>query len=46
MRDNNIDTAALQRFDPTGGEGPIRDAVTAHVRPAAEATGSRRAAVT
>ncbi|HEX7304771.1 discoidin domain-containing protein [Lentzea sp.] len=41
MRDTNIDTAALQRFNPTGGEGPIRDAVTAHVRGAAEATGRK-----
>ncbi|MFI6096451.1 discoidin domain-containing protein [Lentzea sp. NPDC051213] len=41
MRDNGCDTAALQRFNPTGGEGPIRDAVTAHVRAAAEATGRK-----
>ncbi|WP_340682736.1 glycoside hydrolase family 71/99-like protein [Amycolatopsis coloradensis] len=39
MRENGCDTAALQRFNPTGGEGPIRDAVTAHVRSAAETTG-------
>ncbi|MEV8439568.1 discoidin domain-containing protein [Actinosynnema sp. NPDC051121] len=39
MREYGCDTAALQRFDPTGGEGPIRDAVTAHVRRAAEAHG-------
>jgi hypothetical protein len=36
MQQNNIDTAALQRFNPTGGEGPTRDAVTARVRSAAE----------
>ncbi|KOV86684.1 discoidin domain-containing protein [Nocardia sp. NRRL S-836] len=41
MRDNGCDTAALQRFNPTGGEGPIRDAVTTHVRGAAEATGRK-----
>jgi hypothetical protein len=36
MQENNLDTAALQRFNPTGGEGPIRDAITAKVRTAAE----------
>jgi len=36
MQKNNIDTAALQRFNPGGGEGPVRDAVTAKVRTAAE----------
>lgn len=36
MRQYGCDTAALQRFNPTGGEGPIRDAVTAMVRSAAE----------
>ena len=36
MRDNGCDTAALQRFNPTGGEGPTRDAITAKVRTAAE----------
>ncbi|MFD0201687.1 MULTISPECIES: discoidin domain-containing protein [Saccharothrix] len=41
MREYGCDTAALQRFNPTGGEGPIRDAVTAHVRRAAEAHGVR-----
>ncbi|WP_405679170.1 hypothetical protein OG292_35995 [Streptomyces sp. NBC_01511] len=25
MRENNCDTAALQRFNPVGGEGPMRD---------------------
>jgi hypothetical protein len=39
MKQYGIDTAALQRFNPTGGEGPIRDAITAKVRAAAEAYG-------
>jgi F5/8 type C domain len=38
MRDNGCDTAALQRFNPTGGEGPTRDAMAAKVRSAAEGT--------
>jgi hypothetical protein len=38
MQENGCDTAALQRFNPTGGEGPTRDAVTAMVRKSAEAT--------
>jgi PKD repeat protein len=37
MQQNGIDCAALQRFNPIGGEGPIRDAVTAKVKTAAEA---------
>ncbi|MCU1685078.1 MAG: xylosidase [Amycolatopsis sp.] len=37
MQQNNCDTAALQRFNPTGGEGPTRDAMTTKVRSAAEA---------
>ncbi|MEV4135033.1 discoidin domain-containing protein [Dactylosporangium sp. NPDC049742] len=41
MRDYGCDTAALQRFNPTGGEGPIRDAMTAQVRSAAEAYGRK-----
>ncbi|GAA0804128.1 glycoside hydrolase family 71/99-like protein [Spirilliplanes yamanashiensis] len=36
MREHGIRTAALQRFDPTGDEGPTRDAVTRLVRDAAE----------
>jgi len=36
LQKNNIDGAALQRFNPNGVEGPIRDAVTAKVRTAAE----------
>ncbi|WP_042402283.1 glycoside hydrolase family 71/99-like protein [Streptacidiphilus carbonis] len=39
MSQNGCDTAALQRFNPTGGEGPIRDAVTALVRTSAESHG-------
>ena len=39
MRDNGCDTAALQRFNPNGGEGPTRDAMAAKVRSAAEGTG-------
>ncbi|MDX6356590.1 MAG: hypothetical protein QOF98_3493, partial [Streptomyces sp.] len=41
MQQNNIDTAALQRFNPTGSEGPIRDAITAKVRTAAETYGRK-----
>jgi hypothetical protein len=41
MRENNLDTAALQRFNPVGGEGPIRDAVTVKVRNAAEQFGRK-----
>ncbi|MHA4809766.1 glycoside hydrolase family 71/99-like protein [Flavitalea flava] len=36
MQQFNIDVAALQRFNPNGIEGPIRDAVTAKVKTAAE----------
>nr|MBB6231986.1 hypothetical protein [Mucilaginibacter sp. FT3.2] len=36
MQQNGIDCAALQRFNPTGGEGPVRDAITAKVKTAAE----------
>ncbi|GAA3005475.1 hypothetical protein GCM10020229_16690 [Kitasatospora albolonga] len=39
MREYGIDTAALQRFNPTGGEGPTRDAMAGKVRSAAEAQG-------
>lgn len=39
MQRYHIDTAALQRFNPNTGEGPIRDAMAAKVRTAAEATG-------
>jgi hypothetical protein len=41
MQQNNIDTAALQRFNPFGGEGPTRDAMAGKVRTAAEATGRK-----
>jgi hypothetical protein len=41
MQQNGLDTAALQRFNPTGGEGPTRDAVTARVRNAAETHGRK-----
>jgi hypothetical protein len=41
MQQNNIDCAALQRFNPTGGEGPVRDAVTAKVRDAAQTYGRK-----
>jgi uncharacterized protein YjdB len=41
MQQNGIDCAALQRFNPTGGEGPVRDAITAKVKTAAEATGRK-----
>jgi chitodextrinase len=41
MQENGCDTAALQRFNPFGGEGAIRDAMAAKVRSAAEATGRK-----
>ena len=41
MQQNSCDTAALQRFNPTGGEGPTRDAMAAKVRTAAEAYGRK-----
>jgi hypothetical protein len=41
MRDYGCDTAALQRFNPNGGEGPIRDAMTAKVRSKAETYGRK-----
>ncbi|MCO8274139.1 discoidin domain-containing protein [Actinoplanes sp. TRM 88003] len=41
MRTYGIDTAALQRFNPMGDEGPTRDAMTVKVRAAAEATGRK-----
>jgi len=36
MEENEIDTAALQRFSPFGGEGPTRNDLTLKVRSAAE----------
>jgi len=41
MEQNEIDTAALQRFNPTGGEGPTRDGMAQKVRTAAEAYGRK-----
>jgi hypothetical protein len=41
MREYNVDTAALQRFNPFGGEGPTRDAMAAKVRSAAETNGRK-----
>ncbi|MEV4349171.1 discoidin domain-containing protein [Actinoplanes sp. NPDC049596] len=41
MRTYGIDTAALQRFNPVGDEGPTRDAMARKVRTAAEATGRK-----
>jgi hypothetical protein len=41
MQQFGCDTAALQRFNPTGGEGPIRDAMAVKVRQAAEAFGRK-----
>lgn len=39
MKQYGIDTAALQRFNPTGSEGPTRDAMASKVRSAAESQG-------
>jgi hypothetical protein len=41
MQQNGCDTAALQRFNPMGGEGPTRDAMAAKVRTAAESYGRK-----
>ena len=41
MQSYGVDTAALQRFNPVGDEGPTRDAMAAKVRAAAEATGRK-----
>jgi F5/8 type C domain len=41
MQQYGIDTAALQRFNPFGDEGPTRDAMAVKVRAAAEATGRK-----
>ncbi len=41
MQQYGIDCAALQRFNPTGGEGPVRDAITAKVKTAAETYGRK-----
>jgi hypothetical protein len=39
MHQYGIDCAALQRFNPFGGEGPTRDSMAVKVRAAAEANG-------
>ncbi|WP_370682855.1 glycoside hydrolase family 71/99-like protein [Streptomyces sp. DfronAA-171] len=41
MREYGIDTAALQRFNPFGSEGPTRDGMAQKVRQAAEANGRK-----
>jgi hypothetical protein len=41
MQQYGCDTAALQRFNPFGGEGPTRDAMAAKVRQAAEQYGRK-----
>ncbi|WP_405621281.1 MULTISPECIES: discoidin domain-containing protein [unclassified Streptomyces] len=41
MRQSNIDTAALQRFNPNGGEGATRDDMAVKVRSAAERYGRK-----
>ncbi|WP_432160315.1 discoidin domain-containing protein [Streptomyces sp. NRRL F-5630] len=41
MREYGIDTAALQRFNPNGGEGTTRDAMAQKVRLAAEKHGRK-----
>jgi hypothetical protein len=41
MQQYGCDTAALQRFNPFGGEGPTRDAMAVKVRAAAETYGRK-----
>jgi hypothetical protein len=41
MKQNGLDVAALQRFNPNGIEGPVRDAITAKVKSAAELHGRK-----
>lgn len=41
MQQNDIDCAALQRFNPNGMEGPVRDAITLRVKNAAEQYGRK-----
>ena len=41
LQQNGIDTAALQRFNPNGGEGPTRDAMAQKVRSSAERYGRK-----
>ncbi|WP_202409508.1 glycoside hydrolase family 71/99-like protein [Hufsiella arboris] len=41
MKQFDIDVAALQRFNPNGIEGPVRDAITAKVKAASEKYGRK-----
>lgn len=41
MQQYDLDVAALQRFNPNGIEGPVRDAITAKVKTAAEKYGRK-----
>jgi len=41
MQQNNIDCAALQRFNPNGSEGPNRDGEAVRVQTAAEGNGRK-----
>jgi chitodextrinase len=41
LQQYGIDTAALQRFNPNGGEGPTRDAMVGRVRSSAEKYGRK-----
>ncbi|MBD5784720.1 twin-arginine translocation signal domain-containing protein [Cellulosimicrobium terreum] len=41
MAENGIHVAALQRFNPFGGEGPTRDVMAGRVRSAAEGAGTK-----
>ncbi|HEY3611162.1 MAG TPA: glycoside hydrolase family 71/99-like protein, partial [Pseudonocardiaceae bacterium] len=41
MQQNGCDTAALQRFNPNGSEGPTRDAMATKVRSTAEQFGRK-----
>lgn len=41
MKQNGLDVAALQRFNPNGIEGPVRDAITGKVKTAAELQGRK-----
>jgi hypothetical protein len=41
MKEHGCDTAALQRFNPNGGEGPTRDAMAGKVHTAAETHGRK-----
>lgn len=41
MKQYNLDVAALQRFNPNGIEGPVRDAITEKVKTAAEKYGRK-----